>query len=165
MENLNASSSEALGCISRPARNPSKVSQKQLKEGSDTETRQPMSPVVRTFLGCEGSPSAKKTKKEEAEITVDAPLYPIMTMTELTAPASMLQYLIDDGKESDDQIQRRERNKDHAKRARLKKKSLFISLQSTVQQLRLENGKLESAIRENIPDGHARISSLDQSNQ
>ena len=123
METLNAAS-EAL-CCSHPARkskrNPSKVSQGQLKEGCDTETRQPM------LLGSPSTTTnAKKKKKEEAEITVDAPLYPIMT--DLTVPASMLQYLIDDGKESGDQINRRDRNKDHAKRARLKKKSLFISL-------------------------------------
>jgi hypothetical protein len=154
MENHHNFASEALDC-SCPARKSKRdpsteragtVNRGLTTERADKETRQPISPV----------PSAKKKKKEETEITtVAVSLYPIVT--ELTAPALMLQNLIGNGKESDDQIDqinRRERNKDHSKRARLKKKSLFLSLQSTIQQLRLENEKLASAIRENIPDGH-----------
>jgi PAS domain S-box-containing protein len=45
----------------------------------------------------------------------------------------------------------RERNREHAKRSRVRKKFLLESLQQSVQTLQDENDKLKSAIREHVP--------------
>jgi PAS domain S-box-containing protein len=47
---------------------------------------------------------------------------------------------------------RLQRNKEHAKRSRMKKKSLFMSLESTIKQLQLENMNLKAAIQKYVPD-------------
>ena len=46
----------------------------------------------------------------------------------------------------------RERNREHAKRSRVRKKFLLESLQQSVSALRGENEKLKAAIRENLHD-------------
>lgn len=46
----------------------------------------------------------------------------------------------------------RERNREHAKRSRVRKKFLLESLQQSVRALQEENEKLKSAIRENLND-------------
>ena len=46
----------------------------------------------------------------------------------------------------------RERNREHAKRSRVRKKFLLESLQQSVSALRGENEKLKAAIRENLSD-------------
>ena len=46
----------------------------------------------------------------------------------------------------------RERNREHAKRSRVRKKFLLESLQQSVQALQEENDKLKAAIRENLND-------------
>jgi FtsZ-interacting cell division protein YlmF len=48
-------------------------------------------------------------------------------------------------------VERRERNREHAKRSRVRKKFLLESLQQSVQTLQEENDKLKIAIREHIP--------------
>lgn len=52
----------------------------------------------------------------------------------------------------DQRVERRERNREHAKRSRIRKKFLLESLLEQVQELRSENKELRSAIRENVPD-------------
>ena len=47
-------------------------------------------------------------------------------------------------------IERRERNREHAKRSRVRKKFLLESLQHTVNALRRENDKLKGAIKEHL---------------
>lgn len=49
-------------------------------------------------------------------------------------------------------IERRERNREHAKRSRVRKKFLLESLQHSVHALEEENDKLRSAIREHLKD-------------
>eukprot|EP01035_Chromulina_nebulosa_P019101 gene19101-24935_t len=49
-------------------------------------------------------------------------------------------------------IERRERNREHAKRSRVRKKFLLESLQQSVHALQEENDKLKIAIRENLAD-------------
>lgn len=49
-------------------------------------------------------------------------------------------------------IERRERNREHAKRSRVRKKFLLESLQHSVHALEEENEKLRAAIREHIND-------------
>lgn len=49
-------------------------------------------------------------------------------------------------------VERRERNREHAKRSRVRKKFLLESLQQSVSALRGENEKLKAAIRENLSD-------------
>ena len=49
----------------------------------------------------------------------------------------------------------RERNREHAKRSRVRKKFLLESLQHSVHALEDENEKLRSAIREHLPSGEA----------
>eukprot|EP01041_Mallomonas_annulata_P000908 gene908-1762_t len=48
-------------------------------------------------------------------------------------------------------VERRERNREHAKRSRVRKKFLLESLQQSVQALQDENEKLRIAIREHLP--------------
>lgn len=48
-------------------------------------------------------------------------------------------------------VERRERNREHAKRSRVRKKFLLESLQQSVQALQEENEKLRCAIREHLP--------------
>jgi len=48
-------------------------------------------------------------------------------------------------------VERRERNREHAKRSRVRKKFLLESLQQSVQALQDENEKLREAIREHLP--------------
>lgn len=48
-------------------------------------------------------------------------------------------------------VERRERNREHAKRSRVRKKFLLESLQQSVQALQDENEKLRGAIREHLP--------------
>lgn len=52
-------------------------------------------------------------------------------------------------------VERRERNREHAKRSRVRKKFLLESLQHSVHALEDENEKLRSAIREHLPGGEA----------
>jgi len=47
-------------------------------------------------------------------------------------------------------VERRERNREHAKRSRVRKKFLLESLQQSVHALQEENDKLKSAIREHL---------------
>uniref|UniRef100_A0A7S1UCA1 LOV domain-containing protein n=1 Tax=Phaeomonas parva TaxID=124430 RepID=A0A7S1UCA1_9STRA len=49
-------------------------------------------------------------------------------------------------------LERRERNREHAKRSRVRKKFLLESLQKSVDALQAENLRLRAAIREQIPD-------------
>ena len=49
-------------------------------------------------------------------------------------------------------VERRERNREHAKRSRVRKKFLLESLQHSVSALRGENDKLRSSIREHLKD-------------
>eukprot|EP01038_Epipyxis_sp_PR26KG_P004623 gene4623-6502_t len=49
-------------------------------------------------------------------------------------------------------VERRERNREHAKRSRVRKKFLLESLQHSVHALEQENEKLKQAIREHLPD-------------
>lgn len=49
-------------------------------------------------------------------------------------------------------VERRERNREHAKRSRIRKKFLLESLLEQVQELRGENKELRDAIREHVPD-------------
>lgn len=61
-----------------------------------------------------------------------------------------------DRKMSDQQkSERRERNREHAKRSRIRKKFLLESLQSSVALLKEENDKLRSSIRQNLGDEQA----------
>jgi PAS domain S-box-containing protein len=48
-------------------------------------------------------------------------------------------------------IERRERNREHAKRSRVRKKFLLESLQQSVHALQEENEKLKASLREHIP--------------
>mmetsp|Transcript_13018 Transcript_13018/g.17004 ORF Transcript_13018/g.17004 Transcript_13018/m.17004 type:complete len:417 (-) Transcript_13018:292-1542(-) len=48
-------------------------------------------------------------------------------------------------------VERRERNREHAKRSRIRKKFLLESLQQSVKILKDENDKLRNAIRSNLP--------------
>ena len=56
-------------------------------------------------------------------------------------------------------VERRERNREHAKRSRVRKKFLLESLQQSVNVLRGENEKLRSAIREHVDDAEDLLSS------
>lgn len=47
-------------------------------------------------------------------------------------------------------VERRERNREHAKRSRVRKKFLLESLQQSVHALQEENDKLKMAIREHL---------------
>lgn len=49
-------------------------------------------------------------------------------------------------------VERRERNREHAKRSRVRKKFLLESLQHSVRALEDENEKLRNAIRENLQE-------------
>jgi PAS domain S-box-containing protein len=49
-------------------------------------------------------------------------------------------------------VERRERNREHAKRSRVRKKFLLESLQQSVNALKEENNKLKLAIREHLAD-------------
>ena len=49
-------------------------------------------------------------------------------------------------------VERRERNREHAKRSRVRKKFLLESLQQSVHALQEENEKLKSSLREHIPE-------------
>jgi len=61
-----------------------------------------------------------------------------------------------DRKMSDQQkSERRERNREHAKRSRIRKKFLLESLQSSVALLKEENDKLRGSIRQNLGDEQA----------
>lgn len=51
--------------------------------------------------------------------------------------------------------ERRERNREHAKRSRIRKKFLLESLQSSVALLKEENDKLRGSIRQNLGDEQA----------
>eukprot|EP00605_Chrysophyceae_sp_TOSAG23-4_P001144 GSChrysophyteH1.ASY1.ANO1.1251.1 assembled CDS len=51
-----------------------------------------------------------------------------------------------------ERIQRRERNREHAKRSRVRKKFLLESLQQSVHALEDENEKLMEAIYEHLPE-------------
>jgi len=63
---------------------------------------------------------------------------------------------------TEDQIkERRERNREHAKRSRVRKRFLLESLAKSVRALQEENEKLKSAVRENLPDeGEALLASV-----
>lgn len=50
----------------------------------------------------------------------------------------------------DGNVHRRERNREHAKRSRVRKKFLLESLQKSVTALKEENDKLRDAIRSNL---------------
>ena len=50
-------------------------------------------------------------------------------------------------------VERRERNREHAKRSRVRKKFLLESLQKSVNALQEENDKLRGAIRSHLKDG------------
>ncbi len=50
-------------------------------------------------------------------------------------------------------VERRERNREHAKRSRVRKKFLLESLQKSVNALQEENNKLRGAIRSHLKDG------------
>ena len=50
-------------------------------------------------------------------------------------------------------VERRERNREHAKRSRVRKKFLLESLQKSVNALQEENDKLRGAIRTHLKDG------------
>ena len=54
-------------------------------------------------------------------------------------------------------VERRERNREHAKRSRVRKKFLLESLQQSVNVLRGENEKLRSAIREHVADDAEKL--------
>ena len=54
-------------------------------------------------------------------------------------------------------VVRRERNREHAKRSRVRKKFLLESLQQSVNVLRGENEKLRSAIREHVADDAEKL--------
>lgn len=57
-------------------------------------------------------------------------------------------------------VERRERNREHAKRSRVRKKFLLESLQQSVRSLQEENEKLRDAVREHLPqDADALLSS------
>lgn len=61
-----------------------------------------------------------------------------------------------DRKMSDQQkSERRERNREHAKRSRIRKKFLLESLQQSVSLLKEENDKLRNSIRSNLGDDEA----------
>ena len=49
-------------------------------------------------------------------------------------------------------VERRERNREHAKRSRVRKKFLLESLQQSVHALQEENEKLKSSLRDHIPE-------------
>jgi len=51
--------------------------------------------------------------------------------------------------------ERRERNREHAKRSRIRKKFLLESLQQSVTLLKEENGKLRDSIRQHLGDAQA----------
>jgi hypothetical protein len=50
-------------------------------------------------------------------------------------------------------VERRERNREHAKRSRIRKKFLLESLQRSVDRLREENGRLREAIETHVGPG------------
>lgn len=52
-------------------------------------------------------------------------------------------------------VERRERNREHAKRSRIRKKFLLESLQQSVAILKEENEKLRQSIRTNLPEEEA----------
>lgn len=54
-------------------------------------------------------------------------------------------------------IERRERNREHAKRSRVRKKFLLESLQHSVHALEEENEKLRSAIREHVTENTEEV--------
>lgn len=54
-------------------------------------------------------------------------------------------------------VERRERNREHAKRSRIRKKFLLESLQDQLEGLRQENGNLRAIIRDKIPQLAASI--------
>ena len=56
------------------------------------------------------------------------------------------------GMTEEQKIERRERNREHAKRSRVRKKFLLESLQHSVNALRGENEKLKASIREHLTD-------------
>lgn len=57
-------------------------------------------------------------------------------------------------------VERRERNREHAKRSRVRKKFLLESLQQSVRSLQEENEKLRDAVREHLPqDAETLLSS------
>lgn len=60
-------------------------------------------------------------------------------------------------------LERRERNREHAKRSRVRKKFLLESLQKSVNALQDENDKLKNSIKEHLGDEQAEVvlSSLD----
>ena len=61
----------------------------------------------------------------------------------------------------------RERNREHAKRSRVRKKFLLESLQQSVSLLKEENQKLRTAIRQNVPadDRGARLVGGDETRE
>merc|ERR1711935_975018 len=52
-------------------------------------------------------------------------------------------------------VERRERNREHAKRSRIRKKFLLESLQQSVSLLKEENEKLRDSIREHLGNDKA----------
>ena len=50
----------------------------------------------------------------------------------------------------DQKVERRDRNREHAKRSRLRKKSMLKSLQSSLEALQRQNNKLKMAITEKV---------------
>mmetsp|Transcript_3952 Transcript_3952/g.7601 ORF Transcript_3952/g.7601 Transcript_3952/m.7601 type:complete len:450 (+) Transcript_3952:468-1817(+) len=72
------------------------------------------------------------------------------------APTSAAHGTMRDRKMSDQQkSERRERNREHAKRSRIRKKFLLESLQQSVSLLKEENDKLKSSIRSHLGDKEA----------
>ena len=53
---------------------------------------------------------------------------------------------------------KRDRNREHAKRSRLRKKSMLKSLQASLEALQRQNSKLRSAIKENVENSDQLIS-------
>lgn len=57
----------------------------------------------------------------------------------------------------DQKVERRDRNREHAKRSRLRKKSMLKSLQSSLEALQRQNNKLKMAITDKVEDAEQII--------
>mmetsp|Transcript_10544 Transcript_10544/g.16200 ORF Transcript_10544/g.16200 Transcript_10544/m.16200 type:complete len:333 (-) Transcript_10544:173-1171(-) len=92
----------------------------------------------------------QKRSAEEAGL----PAQPVPASTPTPAPAASAASKEESSKELTDQqkIERRERNREHAKRSRLRKKFLLESLQEQIHGLQGEIETLKDIIRKELPD-------------
>lgn len=57
----------------------------------------------------------------------------------------------------DQKVERRDRNREHAKRSRLRKKSMLKTLQTSLEHLQGENSRLRQVLRENVENADKLI--------